>query len=216
MKERPILMTPESAQKCHDGTKTQMRRIVKYSPILGEPDYWCSKNSEPVFMRVMGDYRRSCPYGFIGDRLWVRERWAWTGEKAYLYQGNPADARIAEEWNKWCRMKWTPSIHMPRLACRTVVKIIDVRVERLQDISEEDAVAEGVTRDDNDERWNPIRAYKYIWESINGKGSWELDPWVWVLSFKKVEGSHDYLTGPHRGAVGGSGTGGALRPDAAA
>jgi len=101
--------------------------------------------------------------------------------------------------------RWTPSIHMPRWASRITLEITSVRVERLQDISEADAIAEGIERLDyqgqtswrdyslNDE-WaaispmldSPIASYKTLWESLNGKGSWDLNPWVWVIEFKKV------------------------------
>lgn len=193
MRERPILMTPENAQKCHDGTKTQTRRIVKYHPSVGEPNEWCHRISEPVFINIMGDYIRICPYGVVGGRLWVREAWAWPGEEAFLYKGIPADARLASEWQKdlnCCQLKWMPSIHMPRMACRTVLEITDVRVERLKNISSADALAEGVFCPEigyaqyGDRA--PVMQYGFLWESIHGVGSWEKNPWVWVISFRKV------------------------------
>lgn len=191
-------MTPENAQKCHDGTKTQTRRIVKYHPSVGEPNEWCHRISEPVFIHIMGDYRRICPYGVVGGRLWVREAWAWPGEEAFLYKGITADARLASEWQKdlnCCQLKWMPSIHMPRMACRTVLEITDVRVERLQEISNADALAEGVVVRPDAEIAARVAGppetgarmeYFALWESIHGVGSWWQNPWVWVISFRKV------------------------------
>jgi hypothetical protein len=210
MRERPILMTPENAQKCHDGTKTQTRRlnnleIVNVNPSQWQFAGWLPGEYRAPFQRNGVTVYIKCPYGVVGDRLWVREPWAWPGEEAHLYKGNPSDARLVDEWKKDqnnCQVKWTPSIHMPRFACRTVLEITDVRVERLQEISEEDALTEGVTRIDHgrgyyfsavrDEphhgNWvDPVDAYRELWESIHGKGSWDLNPWVWVITFQKVE-----------------------------
>ncbi len=180
MKERPILMTPENAQKCHDGTKTQTRRIVK-------------------------DINNAmhCPYGVVGDRLWVREAWSRMGCKQdcghlgchTIYQG-------AKSVGAYGCVKWKPSIHMPRQACRTVLEITALRVERLHEITEEDAIAEGVNRiahgrdgdyysafrdEPHHDNWiDPVDAYKELWESINGKGSWAANPPVRVVSFRRV------------------------------
>lgn len=219
MKERPILMTPGNAQKCHDGTKTQTRRIMKVQPdddakiLMGELGashgvaYIGNAQSGGLVTRVQS------PFGIVGDRLWVRENgWerpartskmlrdgADTWERFYF--DALLDSGEAEEL-KGYGFKRRPSIHMPRWACRTVLEITEVRVERVQDISEEDAKAEGVTRidhgreyyfsamrDEPDHRnWvDPTDAYKELWESITGAGSWGLNPWVWVIEFKKVE-----------------------------
>lgn len=209
MRERPIPMTPENAQKCHDGTKTQTRRIVRVPAWASDDDMPKLAIQRPAtgiayYVDGIPVKRLTCPYGVVGDRLWVREPWAWPGEEEHLYKGNSSDARLVDEWKKDqnnCQVKWTPSIHMPRFACRTVLEITDVRVERLQDIGEEDAKAEGVTRidhgreyyfsamrDEPDHRnWvDPTDAYKELWESINGAGSWAQNPWVWVISFRKV------------------------------
>ncbi len=190
MKERPILMTPENAQKCHEGIKTQTRRIIKPQPLsiswFEHQKGWCARVREdtgsaehPAYIMV------PCPYGVVGDRLWVREAWAWPGEEFHLYKGSPADARIVEEWKhdlNCCQVKWAPSIHMPRWACRTVVEITEVRVERLQEISEEDARAEGI----QEVGIGAVHDFMVLWESINGKESWALNPWVWVIEFRRV------------------------------
>lgn len=202
MKERPILMTPDNAQKCHDGTKTQTRRVIKPQPLhiswFEDQSGWCARVREdtgsaehPAYVMV------PCPYGVVGDQLWVREAFCLCGDegsKKPLYRGQ------CEEYPS-LKPIWKPSIHMPRWACRTVLEITDVRVERLQEIGEEDAIAEGVTRidhgrayyfsamrDDPDYRnWvDPTDAYKELWESINGAGLWAQNPWVWVVAFRKV------------------------------
>lgn len=214
MRERPILMTPENAQKCFDGTKTQTRRLNGLEEV-NACKHWDYPQMQARGVAVFLDSSQAnpynnaldvkCPYGVVGDRLWVREAWAWPGEESYLYKGSPADAGLVEEWKKdpnCCQVKWSPSIHMPRWACRTVAEITEVRVERLQDISEEDVIAEGVKRiahgrngdyysafrdEPHHDNWiDPVDAYKELWESINGKGSWERNDWVWVVSFKKV------------------------------
>lgn len=196
MKERPILMTPENAQKCHDGTKTQTRRIVKPQP-------------EMMWKRIVAMVEdHDCPYGQTGDRLWVRENgWerpartskmlrdgADTWERFYF--DALLDSGEAEEL-KGYGFKRRPSIHMPRWACRTVLEITELRVERLQQINLEDCQSEGVrcesytgppycTWCSGHEAPCHRDAYKTLWESINGVGSWALNPWVWVLTFRRV------------------------------
>lgn len=215
MMERQILMTPENAQKCHDGAKTQTRRILKNQPgkfVYIEYDerkgwqYWWD-----VGVSGMPDVTQEyaplkCPYGQVVDRLWVREPFAWPGEEVLLYRGCPADSEIVEKWkqDKNCpQVKWTPSIHMPKWACRTWLEITEIRVQRVQEISEEDCIAEGINRIHHGRGFyyysalrdephpknfvDPEYAYKELWESINGPGSWDANPWVWAISFRKVQ-----------------------------
>lgn len=160
-----------------------------------------------------------CPHGGVGDRLWVRETWycdhAFAGDYEAMhdmgvqYPPEKCHAEWAEEmyfradvpsgrfadagyWGEsGC---WRPSIFMPRWASRITLEITDVRVERLQDISEEDAKAEGVVpfvRDEEGDCWTDGKyrtAFNYLWESINGKRApWSSNPWVWVISFRRVE-----------------------------
>jgi hypothetical protein len=157
-----------------------------------------------------------CPYGDAGDRLYVRENWRWTVDKkanvAIEYQadgeirralcenGGEGELVATERYeNQFLRLpstlNWKPSIHMPRAASRINLEIVRVGVERLQDISEADAYAEGVTIPDHykfasngrpEDRNEARVTYKALWESINGPGSWDLNPWVWVVEFKKV------------------------------
>ena len=143
-----------------------------------------------------------CPYGQPGDRLWVRESFQplfaegfehgdgltdWGTGAGYAIRYVATDG--ATEWidgDDEITSRCKPSIHMPRWASRLTLEITGVRVERLQSISQEDAVAEGVTD------WmvgptSPRDDYRGLWESINGPGSWELNPWVWVVSFRRLE-----------------------------
>lgn len=220
MKERPILMTPENAQKCHDGSKTQTRRIVKlprdrgtWEPLFFEGSRCTTSDGKPgedmvCITNTKTGKTLACQFGQAGDRLWVREPHAWPGEEAYLYRGNPEHRTLVDEWRadpNYPQIKWTPSIHMKREACRTVLELTEVRVERLHDITEEDAKAEGVESiektaphchqfyksyrlagDGSFCEHNAIGSFMTLWESINGSSSWGLNPWVWVLTFKKV------------------------------
>lgn len=199
MIERPILMTPENGQKCFDGIKTQTRRIVNPQPPEGAT-IWQSEGIGDVWQVRRCDPWHSikCPYGTIGDRLWIREAgWfkQWPGGntvKAYKanwngHNGNP--------WGEIGPRKWMPSIHMPRWACRTVVEITEIRVQRVQEINQVDVEAEGCKGEWvmpgkyslNGHRARPtIEQFKTLWNSINGADSWDANPWVWVLSFRKV------------------------------
>lgn len=145
-----------------------------------------------------------CPHGVPGDRLWVRETWydnlgevrtSADGRDEVYYRADGLPDMEGEEHD----LKWRPSIHMPRWASRLTLEIVDVKVERLQGISEEDAVAEGVGevggaivhRCDSDTK-HPAAVYQFaqLWDSINGTKhgcSWQDNPWVWAIEFKKQE-----------------------------
>jgi hypothetical protein len=209
MIERGILFSGAMVRALLDGTKTQTRRPAKpvKHPDLGNVYAPGALVLEREPQHVI---ERACPYGQPGDRLWVRETThrrpmlnLLTGDPlapeydggAYTVDGvdvlTPEGFDIA--W--WYSRKSCPSIHMPRWASRILLEITSVRVERLQDISEADARAEGVTIED----WHmrgycageflppSIRAYRELWESINGAGSWDANPWVWVVEFKRVK-----------------------------
>lgn len=158
----------------------------------------------------------ACPYGQPGDRLWVRENWKYAGwtEEGEPYIGYQADgARILqenfpEEWvsrleAEWAALsepsnynidgraadrRWRPSIHMPRWASRILLEITAVRVERLQNISTEQIIAEGLstTMREHDAVVDLRQQWRELWESINGTESWAADPWVWVVEFRRV------------------------------
>jgi hypothetical protein len=196
MKERPILMKAHEVRAILAGTKVQTRRVVKPRK---DPDFGC--HLAPG--EIAGDENRSrlCPYGRPGDRLWVRE--AWTTHK-FMDAIPPRDlttisiAYVADGPIK--TGKYRQAFHMPRRYSRILLDVTAVRVERLQDISEADAKAEGVTP-----KWEPGcsgrlmealggfrfrpagSAYAELWEQINGPGSWDANPWVWVVEFRRVE-----------------------------
>jgi hypothetical protein len=199
MKERPILFSAPMVRALLDGSKTQTRRVVKPQPEAehgGEP-YWFVGGYRAWRARICTDPIRSgshneiaCPYGKPADRLWVRETHMDLGA-CYLYR---ADAAAEQERAIVApRQPWRPAIHMPRAASRITLEITGVRVERLQDISPEDCWAEGIQEmrdagDENGELRGSVRQdYQALWESINGPGSWDANPWVWVVEFKRLE-----------------------------
>lgn len=179
-----------------EGRKTQTRRLANPQPHTVDSDgRWYRMPSGGLSLNC----HRS-PFGLPGDQLWVRETWfrephpsefgltyndmphtwafacAKTGK--YLYRAD-AGSEVAIDGRRW-----RPSIHMPRTASRITLEVTDVRVERLQDISEADALAEGVEPEAPDEC---VIAFQRLWESINGPSSWEANPFVWVVEFKRLE-----------------------------
>jgi hypothetical protein len=207
MKERPILMSAPMVNALLEGRKTQTRRIVKHNLTqLGDGHFYAFDhrginyrvNTRTTTVRAWANLLQFCPYGQPGDRLWVKETFGIT-ESAPYADGQVDEVAIyrADGWNDDTgHFKWKPSIFMPRKFSRILLEITEVRVERLQDISEADAKAEGI--EPELEGWidyrnpscqmcvNPVGSYRTLWESINGSGSWNKNPWVWVISFKKV------------------------------
>lgn len=181
MKERPILFSTEMVEAILDGRKTQTRRIIKGVALDWlAPDMFTSKY-------VASKDNNLCPYGYENDILWVRETWC-RHKSNYLYKAYRIDVN---------EYRWKPSIHMPKEACRLRLKIKSIRIERLQEVSEKDAIAEGIelignrykqylqTRLDKTVE-NPIYSYMTLWESINGIGSWEKNSYVWVIEFERA------------------------------
>lgn len=189
-----------------DGTKMQTRRAVKLWNHPFVPD------SKPVpsdleYLPDFTCYRATCQYGQPGDRLWVRESFDPIYPQDPHYNGGrPIEYDYQATYQHGYRLGdslgikkvWKPSIHMPRAASRITLEITGVRVERLQDISEEDARAEGVDFDPGEGGFffvpgqggcsadTAVGSYRLLWESINGSGSWDANPWVWVIQFKRV------------------------------
>ncbi|HCW1044313.1 TPA: hypothetical protein OW455_005383 [Pseudomonas aeruginosa] len=205
MKERPILFTGPMVRAILEGRKTVTRRVMK-----PQPDFLGSMVDPNTPFKTLDaglHARITCPYGEPGDRLWVREAWAADAQvdaiaPSDLSQGEPiwypADLSVRQTG---CSMiskgRVRPSIHMPRWASRILLEITAVRVERLQDISEEQALAEGVRGEPCDHArqacadigcWGDTAkgAFGFLWESLNGEGSWAANPWVWVVEFKRV------------------------------
>ena len=222
MKERGMIFNAEMVRALLDGRKTQTRRIIKDCTVgrdqiskfiqIGKKFIGCYPEDVPELIR------ECCPYGIPGDRIWVRE--------AFRVHSRATDVATlvykASERNSWTEQthrvpvavcnkpatpeKWTPSLHMPRWASRILLEITDVRVERLNVISEEDARAEGVgialwfaAIGVPESEWTSlgkqgamqashINKFATLWESIYGAESWKANPWVWVIEFKRAEG----------------------------
>lgn len=219
-RERPILFSAPMVRAILAGRKTQTRRIVKPQPDAEAIDVFCwlagHLRNAPNGCAEDGLYVRKKTglhfathslYGVPGDRLWVRERWAPLSDAHPEVAKNPgadalasrgffaADAASEEEANSWVT-RWRPSIHMPRSMSRITLEITGVRVERLQDISEADAKAEGVSNLSSFPHWDPTRNiaitphvhnFMKLWWDINGADSWAANPWVWVVEFKRLE-----------------------------
>ncbi|MBH3279176.1 hypothetical protein I5N59_00190 [Serratia marcescens] len=199
MKERPVIFNGEMVRAILDGRKTQTRRVMKVQPessgfglrfiteSLNNRDtgkyFW--SQSDAVGINKPRSKPFPCPFGQVGDQMWVRETWAGAGASApelQLYRANYPE-HVGSEYENVppaSEIRWTPSIHMPRWASRITLEITAVRVERLQDISEADAIAEGGTKHFNIDWFGPL------WASIYGVDSWNANPWVWVIEFRRV------------------------------
>ncbi|BBP60419.1 hypothetical protein [Pseudomonas sp. St316] len=203
IKERPILFSAPMVRAILEGRKTVTRRAVKGVGLKWLEEFTPGYVADPA--------NSLCPYGLPGDRLWVRETWVADAQldavaPRELSQGEPilypADGAVRQSG---CSMispgKGRPSIHMPRWVSRILLDITEVRVERLQEISEEQAKAEGVRlmRDGSGtwvSREGPGRlvtpwttakeAFGDLWNSINGTDAWDANPWVWVVEFKRA------------------------------
>ena len=185
--EHPIIFNTENVKAILDNRKTQTRRVIKPQPkwtrsftqSVLEPEKWCLSGTMGMI---------ECPYGQAGDRLWVREI-GWISKKGNSF--TPAQNNTPPPSGKSDFFyKKISSIHMPRWAARITLEIIDVRVERLQEIKHEDCFAEGIISrfnpDCNKEAKLIIEDFRNLWNSIHKKQyRWEDNPWVWVISFKK-------------------------------
>lgn len=192
-RERPILFSAPMVRAILDDTKTQTRRVVKprKDRYIG-----CELAPGELAGEVNNGEFANCPYGRPGDRLWVRETWAYDDEDGeILYRADDIDA--TRNWDQQkhesglSKYKWRPSIFMPRVASRITLEITEVRVERLNSISEADAIAEGLIRApygwwsgrEGSSSPTPQGAYALLWQDINGPESWSANPWVWVIEF---------------------------------
>lgn len=190
MKERPILFSAPMVRALLAGTKSQTRRVVKPQPRILAGELLCWKDD------ALTDDQMAvrCPYGSPGDRLWVRE--AFMHEPAdYCWEASvsipcrPASTVYRADFHESQPGEgWKPSIHMPRSLSRILLDVTAVRVERLQDISATDAIAEGLSTRlrEHDAVCHLLDQYRDLWESINGPESWDANPWVWVVEFKRV------------------------------
>ncbi|HIB4626962.1 TPA: hypothetical protein ACWW5D_003333 [Klebsiella pneumoniae] len=229
MKERGMIFNGEMVRAILDGRKTQTRRPIKWKQTrfteIGEREdgsKWpWSEDTERAC-----DFWHPCPFGAVGDRIWVREAYRFPASLDDVSPTGVGEMAVATGYRKpWAPTfyeftgtfsdgwkgfetppkvsdagKLRPSIHMPRWASRILLEITDVRVERLNTISEEDARSEGIIDGGclncgeaepcgcaNPEP-DATDAFTYLWQSIYGQESWNANPWVWVISFKRVEG----------------------------
>ncbi len=208
MKEHPLLMQGPLVRATLEGRKTQTRRPIKPQPdddivdveYDAIADLWLGNTQEDNDLGYTSSWAMRCPLGQAGDRLWVRETWT----AAMHDPKGPADCLYRADDNRGvedlAEAKWTPSIHMPRWACRLVLPLVSVRVERVQDITDEDAKAEGVERISAGPGWECWMGYgpssscktardsfRSLWISIYGEESWDANPWVWVAEWKEIE-----------------------------
>ncbi|HCH7700316.1 MULTISPECIES: hypothetical protein [Pseudomonas] len=201
-RERPILFNDQMVRAILEGRKTVTRRAVKDTGFYAID---AAIHGNEVALREREALATRCPFGQPGDRLWVRETW---GLQVRSYGGGAGEFIVYRATNPnaiYCRssegreypVKWKPSIHMHRHSSRILLEITAVRVERLQDISEEQALAEGVRGEPCDHArqacsdigcWGDTAkgAFGFLWEQLNGAGAWQANPWVWVVEFKRV------------------------------
>ncbi|MGS0782840.1 hypothetical protein ACVBMF_04500 [Klebsiella aerogenes] len=210
MTERGMIFNSEMVRAILDGRKKQTRRPIKWKQTrfteIGEREdgsRWpWSEDAEHAC-----DFWHPCPFGAVGDRIWVRETWqaihdycdenGHVDERRYArsiprHRGNYWHPVYEEAWGNESRedreFPWRPSIHMPRWASRILLEITDVRVERLKSISDGDAIREGCSTADMKSGDCVADVFARLWASIYGDESWNSNPWVWVIEFKRVEG----------------------------
>lgn len=233
-KERGMIFNAEMVRAILSGQKTQTRRIMKSQPYQSKfrkGDYWFSCNKMQSMVHVSdfipGNsaipdahefFSTCCPFGAVGDRIWVRETWGvvsheldedgriqpWNPDRPATaiqempfgngyYSGHAIYAADGDfTWGdddgyEDGRSCWKPSIHMPRAASRILLEITGVRVERLNDISEEDAKAEGAPTECCVIGDKHFLGFRSLWKSIYGEESWKANPWVWCISFRRIE-----------------------------
>ncbi|MCA8026532.1 hypothetical protein [Burkholderia cepacia] len=212
MKERPFLFSGPMVRAILEGRKMQTRRVVT------PPNGYRWLDFDVGTLINNGGHKKHLTdlpqcHGIAGDRLWVRETWQHSNHPLGPYD---ADCDVfyradyltdplgpdLERSPDGIRRTWRPSIHMPRTAARIALEITGVRVERLNDCSEDDARAEGgeaigiTFRRDIDGKPHLIKSlggpyrdgYRILWESINGAGAWDANPWVWVIQFRRIDG----------------------------
>ena len=221
--EKPILFSDAMVRAILSGRKTQTRRIIDPQPTIADQDVifysvdenWCATsrfefNVNDPFGSASQKWK--CRYGFRHSTLWVRE--AWSPDNAGLMPGVPivyradgVDYSKNQDEDHPYKFKWRPSIHMPRRFSRLTVRVKKIMIERLNLISEEDALAEGIERStskafrdfpsqyyapiDDATLWaTPVQAFRELWDSINGADQvtrWSGNPWVWRIEFEKIE-----------------------------
>lgn len=206
MKERPILFSAPMVRALLAGTKTQTRRVVKITHRTPGLAACLETHGFEPRLRAAAEL---CPYGVPGDRLWVRETLRYDAEYGHYYVASaPGSLGNASGRTYLCTLfgdsynedasipqRTVSAIHLPRRYSRITLEITAVRVERLQDISEADAIAEGIvpsvggmwTGAEGQAGTSARAAYALLWNAINGAGSWDANPWVWCISFRRID-----------------------------
>jgi hypothetical protein len=222
MKERPIIFRAPMVRAILEGRKTQTRRLVKPQPkMVTEQRIQPWEGDASALLALLAKTGRACPYGQPGDRLVGGETWQyadWTEDgmpwiryradgETRLIEDTPEDwsERLTDAWallsvpenyavdNRAADRRWRPAIHMPLWASRILLEVTGVRVERLKDISNDDARAEGVLPAYADQcvslghPFNALPLFRELWGHINGPGSWDANPWVWVVEFRRID-----------------------------
>lgn len=199
MKEHPIIFSTPMVKAIQEERKTMTRRVIKPQPQgawIKEPiwvdsqGYYHAGGDHDSFLSSKSDLR--CPYGEVGNKLWVKETWA---TEKHLENLSPSEIGCATEVALWYksdidqlsllyRGKWRPSIFMPRSASRITLEITGIRIERLREITRADVEREGCSNAVN----NPL-FFPKLWDSLNVKRGygWQTNPFVWVISFKVVD-----------------------------
>ena len=211
MKEKPMLYSGPMVRAILEDLKTQTRRVMKEHPPL---PWKVEIHGDSLFV-LDGGWKKFCKVPHpVGSRIWVKETWRTVNDPATcIGDALEIDYRadgITRIMDKVGKSRWRPSIHMPRWASRINLEVTEVRVERLQEITNEDALEEGivdwcpydrcggigylpqnhtVTEPEVCEcsHFDGVEVYKLLWESINGPGSWDQNPWVWVYTFKRIK-----------------------------
>ena len=211
MKEKPIIFTSEMVKAILEGRKTQTRRVIKPQPtrnhhiayMEGQGAYNCSGEGQFEELTYYATTVRTikCPYGQPRDRLWVRETimksknkrehlgvYAADDSSILTSKFNLGTGETEVDWVCHFKKNKISAIFMPRWASRIILEITNIRVERLQEITLKDAIAEGIKAEFvyDPEPEDDNAAFKYLWNSINKTYPWLSNPWVWVISFKRV------------------------------
>lgn len=208
MKETGIIMSGNHPKLILDGIKTQSRRVVKPQP---EDRYHWQRGMPFIFKGdILSNHEMLsyCPYGGVGDRLWVRATWSknFKGQMLFKYQYEQLtavfDSGDRPDWlpqsPPWPKLKWKPSIHLRKEDAGIWLEITEVRVERLHQIGmSEDLCKEGIAKiyyPNNKVDWlEMLFQFSQLWDSLDAKRGygWEVNPWVWVISFKLLEREND-------------------------
>ena len=207
MKDHPTIFNSGMVRAILDGRKTQTRRVIDFKKIAKKTgctkgrlfysttfNSWAVDGNSNVSLCLV-----NCPYGVVGDRLWVRETWDFRPMGGALAKnriaivGYKADdatqsVNVPEDCNPKIHKKWRSPIHLPKWACRLFLEITAIRVERVREIGLNDCNAEGTSKTTHIDKWNARHHFAQLWNSINAKRGygWDKNPWVWVIEFKRA------------------------------